>query len=69
MSLATNKASSSKYTFGRDKMVTYIQNQCLENRSNGRKIDMPIFYGKDSEAWFYRAELYFSMNEYSEEEK
>lgn len=45
------------------------RNHYLENRINGRKIKMPIFYGEDPEGWFYRAELYFSMNEYFEEEK
>lgn len=53
----------------RDKMVADMRNHYLKNRINGRRIEMPIFNREDLEGWFYRAEIYLSMNEYSEEEK
>lgn len=69
MSPAMDKASSSKSTSRKDKMVAYMRNHYWENRINDKRIEMPIFNGEDPEGWFYRVEIYLSINEYSEEEK
>lgn len=49
MSPTTDKASSFISNFIRYEMVVDTRNHYLENRINGRKIKMPIFYGEDPE--------------------
>lgn len=35
----------------------------------GRRLEMPIFEGKDLDGWIFRAERYFIVNQLSELEK
>lgn len=36
---------------------------------NVRKMELPLFEGKDAESWIYRAEHYFELHHFSEEAK